>query len=125
MVSRICRGIEAMIKNLQQLRKEILQQRTEEQKLKNEIAKVTTVEFSHWAASVLDPKKHLYGFEGYLSLLQMLKTVLNTGMSPDDALDAVQTGWDEEKILEIWRRMSFSGTIGTVPENEQVQLPAS
>jgi len=45
MVSRICRGIEAMIKNLQQLRKEILQQRTEEQKLKNEIAKVKNYNF--------------------------------------------------------------------------------
>lgn len=55
------------------------------------------------AAGALDPKKHLYSFEGYLSLLQMLKTVLYAGMPPDDALDAVQSGWDIEKILEIWR----------------------
>lgn len=72
----------AMTEIVKQLKKRILQQR---------------------AAGALDPKKHLYSFEGYLSLLQMLKTVLYAGMPPDDALDAVQTGWGAEKILEIWR----------------------
>lgn len=88
---------------IKQLKKEILQQRKDEQQLKNEIAAVTNLEFAGRAAGALDPKKHLYSFEGYLSLLQMLKTVLYAGMPPDDALDAVQSGWGTEKILEIWR----------------------
>lgn len=92
----------AMTEIIKQLEKEILQQRTDEQQLKNEIAVVASLEFAERAAGTLDPKKHLYGFEGYLSLLQMLKTVLYAGMLPDDALDAVQTGWSAEKILELW-----------------------
>lgn len=88
---------------IKQLKKEILQQRKDEQQLKNGIAAVTDLEFAGWAAGALDPKKHLYSFEGYLSLLQMLKTVLDAGMPPDDALDAVQSGWGTEKILGIWR----------------------
>lgn len=90
---------------IRQLEKEILQQRTDEQQLKNEIAAVTSLEFAERAAGALDPKKHLYGFEGYLSLLQKIKTVLYAGMPPDVALDAVQTGWSAEKILEAWRVM--------------------
>lgn len=93
----------AMIEIIKQLEKEFLQQRGDEQRILNEIAVVTTLEFAERAAGALDPKKHLYGFEGYLSLLQMLKTVLLAGMPPDDALDAVQTGWGAEKILELWR----------------------
>lgn len=93
----------AMTEIIKQLEKEILQQREDEQRILNEIAAVTTLEFAERAAGVLDPKKHLYSFEGYPSLLQMLKTVLYAGMPPDDALDAVQTGWSAEKILEIWR----------------------
>ena len=92
----------AMTEIIRQLEKEILKQRTDEQQLKNEIAAVTTLEFANLAAGTLNPRKHLYSFEGYLSLLQMLKTVLYAGMPPDDALDAVQTGWSAEKILEAW-----------------------
>lgn len=88
---------------IRQLKKEILQQRTGEQQLKNEIAAITSLEFAERAAGELDPKKHLYSFEGYLSLLQILKTVLYAGMPSDDALYAVQTGWSAEKIIEIWR----------------------
>ncbi len=93
----------AMTEIIKQFEKEILQQRTDEQQLKNEIAVVTTLEFAEQAAGALEPGKHLYSFEGYLSLLQKLKTVLYAGMPPGDALDAVQTGWSAEKILEIWK----------------------
>ena len=102
-----CMKYMAMTEIIKQLEKEILQQRTDEQQLKNEIAAVTTLEFAERAAGALDPKKHLYSFEGYLSLLQMLKTVLYAGMPPNDALDAVQTGWSAEKILEIWRYSQY------------------
>lgn len=97
----------AMTEIIKQLEKEILQQRTDEQQLKNEIAAVASLDFAERAAGALDPKKHLYSFEGYLSLLQMLKTVLYAGMPPDDALDAVQTGWSAEKILELWRYSQY------------------
>ena len=92
---------------IRQFEKEILQQRTDEQQLKNEIAAVTSLEFTERAADELDPMKHLYSFEGYLSLLQMLKAVLYAGMPPNVALDAVQTGWSAEKILEIWRYSQY------------------
>lgn len=95
----------AMTEIIKLLEKEFMQQRIDEQQLKNEIAAVTTLEFTERAADVLSPRKHLYSFEGYLSSLQMLKTVLYAGMPPDVALDAVQTGWSAEKILEAWRVM--------------------
>lgn len=93
----------AIAEIIKQLEKEILQQRAEEQQLKNEIAAVASLEFAERAADALDPGKHLYSFEGYLSLLQVLKTVLYGGVPPDDALDAAQTGWNAEKILGLWR----------------------
>ena len=103
MANLICKGnYMAMTEIIRQLEKEIQKQRTDEQQLKNEIAAVTTLEFANLAAGTLNPRKHLYSFEGYLSLLQMLKTVLYAGMPPDDALDTVQTGWDTKRILEIW-----------------------
>ena len=92
---------------IRQLEKEVLQQWEDEQRILNEIAAVASLEFAERAAGALDPKKHLYSFEGYLSLLQMLKTVLYAGMPPNDALDAVQTGWSAEKILEIWRYSQY------------------
>lgn len=93
----------AMTEIIKQIEKEILQRREDEQRILNQIAMVASLEFAERAAGILNPKKHLYGFEGYLLLLQMLTTVLHAGMPPDDALDAVQTGWSAEMILEIWR----------------------
>ena len=95
----------SMAEVIKQMEKEARQQRKDEQRLLNEIAKAGTVEFAQRAAGALDPKKHLYSFEGYLSLLQILVTLLLAGMPPDDALDATQTGWSAEKILEKWRYM--------------------
>lgn len=87
------------------MKKEILQQREDEQRVLNGIAELATFEFAEKTAGVLEAKKHCYHFEGYLSLLQMLATLLLEGVPPDDALDAVQTGWSTEKILERWRYM--------------------
>ena len=86
-----------------QIGKEILQQRADEQRLLGEIAEITSLEFAERAAGALGPAKHLCGFEGYLSMLQRLLAVLPEGMPPDDALDAVQTGWSTDKILTAWR----------------------
>ena len=47
--------------------------RKEEQRLLQEIAKITSVEFAEQAADELDSKKHLYDFEEYISILQKLK----------------------------------------------------
>ena len=88
---------------IKQLRKEILQQRKDEQRILNEIAAVTSLEFSEQAAGVLDPKKHFYGFGAYLILLDDLKTLLCVGMPDSLALESVQRGYDTETILAIWR----------------------
>ena len=90
-------------KYMNQIGKEIRQQREDEQRILNEVAAVASLEFAERAAGVLDPRKYLYGFETYLSLLQNLLETLLAGMPPDDALDAVQTGWSAERILAIWR----------------------
>ena len=93
----------SMSKIIKRLEKELQQQKTDEQQLLNAIAAVSDIEFAEKAAGALNPTTHLYSFEGYLSLLQMLLSVLMAGMPPDVALDAVQTGWSAARIIEYWR----------------------
>lgn len=93
----------AMTEIIKQLEKEILQQREDEQRILNEIAAVASLDFAQRAASVLEPKKHFYGFEAYLILLDNLKVLLYAGMPDDLALESVQCGYDAETILAMWR----------------------
>ena len=93
----------SMEKIIKGLEKEILQQRREEQEILNRIAEVTSPEVAGRAAGALDHRKHFYGVECYLSLLQTLETVLRAGVPSDDALDVVQIGWDAKTILSVWR----------------------
>ena len=65
----------AMTEIIKQLEKEILQQREDEQRILNEIAAVASLDFAQRAAGVLDPKKHFYGFEAYLILLDNLEVL--------------------------------------------------
>lgn len=88
---------------IRQLEKEVLQQWEDEQRILNEIAAVASLEFAERAAGALDPKKHLYGFEAYLILLDNLKALLYVGMSDSLALESVQCGYDAETILAILR----------------------
>ena len=92
-----------MTEFIKPLEKELFRQKADERWLLDEIEAVADLEFTTKAAGILNPTTHLYSFEGYLSLLQMLVTVLAAGMPPDDALEAVQTGWSVERILEYWR----------------------
>ena len=93
----------AMTEIIKQLEKEILQQRADEQRILSEIAAVASLDFAQRAAGVLDPKKHSYGFEAYLILLDNLEVMLYAGMPDDLALESVQCGYDAETILAMWR----------------------
>ena len=93
----------SMSEVIKQLEKEILQQREDERRILDEIAAVASLDFSERAAGILDPKKHLYGFEAYLILLDNLKVLLCAGMPESLALESVQCGYGVEKILELWR----------------------
>lgn len=88
---------------IRQLEKEVLQQREDEQRILNEIAAVSSLDFAEQAAGALDPRKHLYGFEAYLILLYNLKDLLYAGMPDSLALESVQCGYDAETILTMWR----------------------
>lgn len=83
------------------LEKEILH-REAEKKLLGEIAEVTSLEFAERAAGELDPKKHLYSFEGYLTMLKDLKELLYVGMPENLVLESVQRRCDTETILEMY-----------------------
>lgn len=93
-------SITEIIKSLQ---KEIGQQRQQEREILGEIAAVETMEFAERAAKELDPTTHAYSFEAYLTLLENLRALLYAGMPPDIALDSVQTGWNVDELLSIWR----------------------
>ena len=81
----------------------IRQQQEDEQRLLNEIAAVASLEFAEQAAGALNPRKHLYGFEAYLRLLDNLKMLICAGVPDSLALESAQSGYDAETILEIWR----------------------
>lgn len=93
----------AMAEIIRQIEKEVLQRREEEQRLKDEIAEAASWEFAEQAADELDPRKHRYGFQAYLTLLGSLKTLLCAGMPESMALESVQCGYDTGTILEIWK----------------------
>lgn len=93
----------AMAEIIKQIEKEILQWRQDERRILSEIVEITSYDFAGRAAGVLDPGKHLYGFESYLILLENLKVLLSEGMPGDLALESVQCGSDAETILEMWR----------------------
>jgi len=88
---------------IRQLEKEVLQQREDEQRILNEIEAVSSLDFAEQAAGALNPRKHLYGFEAYLILLDNLKVLLCAGMPDNLALESVQCGYDTETILTMWR----------------------
>ena len=88
------------------MQEEFIQNREIEQRTLQEIAGITTVEFAEQAAEILDPTKHAYSFEGNL------REVIAAGMPEEYALDAVQTAWNAETILEVWR--------GGTKENERL-----
>lgn len=85
------------------MQEEFIRNRQIEQETLQQIAGITTVEFAEQAAAILDPAKHAYSFEGYLIILQNLREVLAAGVPEEYALDAVQTAWSVEMILNIWK----------------------
>lgn len=85
------------------MQEEFTRNRQIEQETLQQIAGITTVEFAEQAAAILDPAKHAYSFEGYLIILQNLREVIAAGMPEEYALDAVQTAWSVEMILNIWK----------------------
>lgn len=85
------------------MQEEFTRNRQTEQETLQQIAGITTVEFAERAAAILNPAKHAYSFEGYLIILQNLREVLAAGVPEEYALDAVQTAWSVEMILNIWK----------------------
>ncbi|MEY8518600.1 hypothetical protein AALC25_17215 [Lachnospiraceae bacterium 29-84] len=82
-----------------------------ERELINGIAGASSLGFAGRAVSELDPKKHLYSFYGYLSLLQALEKMLLRGINPDDALDIVQDGFDAEGYMGALEADAQTGEI--------------
>lgn len=85
------------------MQEEFIRNRQIEQETLQQIADITTVDFAEQVATILDPAKHAYSFEGYLIMLQNLREVLAAGVPEEYALDAVQTAWSVETILEVWK----------------------
>lgn len=71
----------------------------EEQQILQEIANLTAPEFAEQASNELDPKKHVYDFEQYISMLRTLKNLLAAGVQNCKAIEAVQCGLTEEDFF--------------------------
>lgn len=93
------------------IQEEFTRNRQIERETLQQIAGITTVEFAEQAAAMLDPAKHAYSFEVYLTILQNLREVLAAGVAEEYALDAVQTAWSKEiKIIVECHAQSGSYT---------------
>ena len=66
-----------------------------------EIASITDMNFAQHVATALNPRKHMYSSDVYIALLGMVRRLIQKGTDPETALDAVQTGWELHKILEV------------------------
>ena len=88
---------------LKEVREEFARQRKQERKLLGEIADITSVNFAEEAAEALDSRKHLYGFETYLRMLEDLRILLLEGISERTALESIQSGYRAEEILTMLR----------------------
>lgn len=93
----------SLSKLVEEMQREAIAHRQQEQETLQEIAAITSVEFAEQAAEALDSRKHAYSFEAYLELLYRLKALLLAGIENCIAIDAVQTGYATEIILEMWR----------------------
>lgn len=110
-----------MTEIIKQLEKEILQQREDEQRILNEIAAVTSLDFAQRAAGVLDSRKHFYSFEAYLILLENLKVLLYAGMPDDLALEIVQCRYNN-----VLMRLGIgAGTFNRVSEEPRIDQTAA
>ena len=93
----------SMLMAIEATKKYMLRQREQERTTLRDIAQVVSIDYAEKAANILDHKKHNYSFEGYLGLLSELQRLIVAGLEPELALDAVQTGWTAESILNLWR----------------------
>lgn len=78
-------------------------QRQQERKMLQKIAVITSPAFAEQAAETLDSKKHPYSFEGYLTVLGRLESLIKGGVPNCQALEMVQTGETAETLLGIWQ----------------------
>lgn len=81
---------------IEKIEEEARHQRKQEQKILEQIAEITSVEYAEQAAEILDSKKHTYSFRAYLTLLERLYTLLQEGMPGCIALESVQTGLEKQ-----------------------------
>lgn len=77
-----------LIKAMQQ---QAVEQKQKEKELLYQIVELSDYETAIKAASIYAAEKHAYGFNGYLQQLSKLKKVLEAGVRPENALEAVDS----------------------------------
>lgn len=88
---------------LKAIQKQEAKQRGEERRLLEDIAALADYETAKAAAELYAAEKHAYSFDGYLYQLSKLKAVLNAGIPPDVALEAVDSCLDAETIIKQYK----------------------
>lgn len=85
------------------MRQQALRQRQRESELLDQIAELSDYETAKAAADIYAAEKHAYSFDGYLYQLDKLRAVLEAGIPPEMAIEAVDTCLDAEKIIRYYR----------------------
>lgn len=85
------------------MRQQAIEQRRRESELLNAITIFADSETAEAAADIYAAEKHAYSFEGYLYQLDKLRKVLEAGVPPQTALEAVDSCLDTTLIIEVYR----------------------
>lgn len=94
----------ALLELVSAIRQKAIRQREEESKLLTEITAPSNYETAEAAADIYAAEKHAYSFDGYLSQLNKLRTVLAAGVPTDVAIEAVDSCLSAEIIIECYRK---------------------
>lgn len=92
-----------MKEGLEEIQEELEAQRHRERELLGGIAAIASPEFAEKAAGTLGYKRHMYGFEAYLTVMENLKTLLEYGMPEEAALEGAQSGCAPERVAAVYR----------------------
>jgi hypothetical protein len=92
----------ALIDMAKTLKQQAVKQREKEQELLSNIATLSDYETAEAAADIYAAEKHAYSFDGYLSQLEKLQTLLAAGVPAETALRAVDSCANTKTIIEYY-----------------------
>lgn len=103
----VCMGLTETVNTLRQ---QLIRQKEQERELLHSIAVLSDYKTAEAVADMYAAEKHAYSFEGYLYQLDKLRVVLEAGVPPETAIEAVESCLDAEKIISAYKMTQVGAT---------------